>query len=303
LTWSFGKLQSYGKWTLALAVGGLLTVIPIEGHSFKGQLWAQTAGQSSKQPAVKSSNQAQVHPVSLPTRMTGSTSLPAARAGWAYPQKQTLTYEVDWRVFPAGTAVLHMESNGDSQRLTVTGDSLGAFNLLLRVNDHFQSTFSRQTGCSSGFAKQLIEGSKQVNSEQQFGSGLSRTTDDERNLITHSHHAEQTAIPPCVTDALSAAFYAASQPLQVGGQFHVPLVYGANLLDVTAHVEGEEAVRTPTATYQTLRVQPTWTNTAVRNSGNIWIWYTNDDRHIPVQVRARLFWGTITFRLTGIEQK
>ncbi len=285
-----------------MAVGGLLIISLIENQHPEGRLWAQTAGQSSKQPAVKSPNQAQVHPAS-PARVSGSTSLPAARAGWVYPQKQTLTYEVDWRVFPAGTAVLHMESNGDSQRLTVTGDSLGAFNLLLRVNDHFQSTFSRQTGCSSGFAKQLIEGSKQVSSEQQFGSGLSRTTDDERNLITHSHHAEQAAIPPCVTDALSAVLYAASQPLQVGAQFHVPLVYGANLLDVTAHVEGEEAVRTPTATYQTLRVQPTWTNTAVRNSGNIWIWYTNDDRHIPVQVRARLFWGTITFRLTAMEQK
>jgi hypothetical protein len=75
------------------------------------------------------------------------------------------------------------------------------------------------------------------------------------------------------------------------------------VLDITAKVEGQEAVRAPTTTYQALRVQPTWTNTAVHNSGNIWVWYSDDDRHIPVQVRARLFWGTITFRLISVEQK
>ena len=41
----------------------------------------------------------------------------------------------------------------------------------------------------------------------------------------------------------------------------------------------------------------------VKNRGNIWIWYTDDDKHVPVQMRARLFWGTITFRLAGNENK
>ena len=247
------------------------------------------------QTANKSANSAMPRPASL--------TMPAPRPGWSYPLRQTLTYEVDWRVYPAGTAVVHLESTGDAQRITVSGDSLGAFNLLFRVNDHFQSTFGRQTGCSSDFAKQLVEGTRQVTSDQQFSSGQSRTTEDEKTLISHSHHAEQIATPPCVTDALSAVLYAASQPLQVGQQFHFPVVYGVNVLDVTAHVEAHEAVRTPTTTYQTLRVQPTWTNAAVKNSGNIWVWYTDDERHVPVQVRARLFWGTITFRLTGMEQK
>ena len=31
------------------------------------------------------------------------------RAGFSFPQKETLTYSVDWRVFPAGTAVVHFE--------------------------------------------------------------------------------------------------------------------------------------------------------------------------------------------------
>ena len=264
------------------------------------QPFAQSSGSGVKpgRPGSASVATAQARPAG-----TGSASLPAPRPGWSYPQRQTLTYQVDWRVFPAGTAVVHIESNGDSQRITVSGDSSGAFNLVLRVSDHFQSTFNRQTGCSSGFARQQIEGSRQLNSDQQFSSGYSRGAFDEKTLITRNHHAEQTPIPPCVSDPLSAIFWAASQPLQPGQQFHVPVVYPLQALDVTAKVEGREAVRAPSTTYQALRVQPTWTNTAVKNSGNIWVWYSDDERHLPVQVRARLLWGTITFRLTSVEQK
>jgi hypothetical protein len=50
-------------------------------------------------------------------------------------------------------------------------------------------------------------------------------------------------------------------------------------------------------------VQPTADSGVVKNKGEIWIWYTDDARHIPVQMRARLFWGTLTMRLSSIDQK
>ena len=48
------------------------------------------------------------------------------RSGYAFPARQTLNYAVDWRVFPAGTVTFHQEADGDLQRITVTGDSIGA---------------------------------------------------------------------------------------------------------------------------------------------------------------------------------
>ena len=41
----------------------------------------------------------------------------------------------------------------------------------------------------------------------------------------------------------------------------------------------------------------------VKNRGHIWIWYTDDARHMPVQMQARLFWGTITFHLQSVDFK
>ena len=72
---------------------------------------------------------------------------------------------------------------------------------------------------------------------------------------------------------------------------------------VTMKVEAKEEIKTPAGTFQTIRVQPTAEEGVVKNRGNIWIWYTDDARHMPVQIRARLFWGTITFHLQSVEAK
>ena len=85
-----------------------------------------------------------------------------------FPPKRRSHYEVDWRVFPAGTASIHLELQGDTMRVTGEGETIEAFNLLFRVNDKFQSFFDRKTGCSYGFSKQIVEGKRQVNTDLKF---------------------------------------------------------------------------------------------------------------------------------------
>ena len=225
------------------------------------------------------------------------------RPGYSFPARQTLTYAVDWRVFPAGTAVLRLEQDGNTERVIATADSIGAVNLLYRVTDRFQSWFDRNTGCSSGFNKQTIEGRRQVNAELAFDYSQGKSRLDEKNLVTGTSKHQEAQIPPCVTDLLSGVFYAASQPIVAGKSFQMPVGDAIHTVSVTMKAEGREEVKTPTGTYQTIRVQPTADAGVVKNRGAIWIWYTDDERHLPVQMRARLFWGTITFRLTSVEQK
>ncbi|MFZ1014616.1 MAG: DUF3108 domain-containing protein, partial [Terracidiphilus sp.] len=75
------------------------------------------------------------------------------RASFTFPLKQTLTYSVDWRVFPAGTAVMHFEAIGDRERVTATAETSGAINMIFHVSDRFQSSFDRAKGCSYEFDK------------------------------------------------------------------------------------------------------------------------------------------------------
>jgi len=35
----------------------------------------------------------------------------------------------------------------------------------------------------------------------------------------------------------------------------------------------------------------------LKEKGAIWIWYSDDEKRLPVQMKARMFWGTLLFRL------
>ena len=222
---------------------------------------------------------------------------------YVFPAKETLHYEVDWRVFPAGTASIHLELQGDVMRVTGEGETIEALNLLFRVSDKFQSSFDRKTGCSYGFSKQIVEGKRQVNTDLKFDYSQHKSTQVEKNLVSGITKHEEAQIPGCVTDLMSGIFYAASQPIQVGQSFQMPLADALHTLPVTMKALSREEIKTPSGTYQTIRVQPTADSGVVKNKGEIWIWYSDDARHLPVQMRARLFWGTLTMRLSSIEQK
>ncbi len=232
-----------------------------------------------------------------------SPPLPAPRPGFTFPQKQTLSYSVDWRVFPAGTAVVHFEAAGDVEHVSSTADTSGAINLLFHVSDKFQSTFDRNTGCTAEFNKQTVEGRRQVNSTLKLDYTQLKSILDEKNISKNQVKHLETPIPGCLTDLLSGLFYASSQPMEVGKSFQIPVVDALHTVVVTMKAEGKEEIKTPVGTFKTIRVQPTADAGVVKNRGNIWIWYTDDERHLPVQMRARLFWGTITFRLSANDNK
>ncbi len=221
------------------------------------------------------------------------------QSGFAFPQNRTLVYSVDWRVFPAGTAVIHFNADGNREHISANAYTIGAINLLFHVNDHFQSIFDREKGCSYEFNKQTVEGHRQVDSTLQLDYTRSKSILNLKNLVNGQTKHAETPIPSCLTDLLSGIFYAASQPLVVGHNFVMPVADAQRTVPVTMKVEGYEQVRTSLGTFKTIRVQPTADAGVVKNRGNIWIWYTADARHLPVQMRARLFWGTITFRLTS----
>ena len=242
--------------------------------------------------------------------MAQYTPIPTLQApipGFNFPAKETLTFDVDWRVFTAGTAVFHLEqaptAQGTALKISATADTAGATNMLFPIIDKFQAGFDTRTGCSVGFSKQLSEGSRKVNSELTFNYNTGKQSQHEKNMVKGTEKTLSASIPACVSDSLSAIFYAASQPLIVGQNVRFPLADSMRTVTVVMKVEAKEEIKTPAGTFQTIRVEPTAEEGIVKNRGNIWIWYTDDARHIPVQIRARLFFGTITFHLKSIEAK
>ncbi len=247
--------------------------------------------------------QAQILGLGKPAAPVIIPTLTPPDPAFVFPQRQTLTFNVDWRVFTAGTAVFHVEQQGSTEKVFATADTVGNVNMLFPVVDKFQSGFDTRTGCSTGFAKQLSEGRRKVTSDLTFNDQQGKQYETSRNLVKGTTRNLQANIPACVQDSLSAIFYVASQPLVIGQTVRFPLADSMRTVTVTMKVEAKEEIKTPAGTFQTIRVQPTAEEGIVKNRGNIWIWYTDDARHMPVQIRTRLFFGTITFHLQSFEAK
>jgi hypothetical protein len=281
------KVTSITRFFVVLALLLRSTAAPL--YSASADMLSQAGRPSSQaQPETKIGSASHIQPL---------------RPGFQFPYGQTLHFEGEWRFWTAGIATLRIERSGSQEHIAATADSSGAVALLYRVQDRFDAYLDSKTLCSAKLTKHTEEGSHRRDTVITFDYSRGKSVLDEHNLQTNQQKRTENDIPGCVTDVLSGVLYVASLPLQQGATYTFPLNDGSKTVTVQAHVEGKEQVKTPAGTFQTIRVGPEGdSGTLLKNKGRIWIWYTDDERHLPVQMRAKLFWGTLTVFLTSISK-
>ena len=177
-----------------------------------------------------------------------------------------------------------------------------AVNMLFPVVDRFQSALDTKTGCSSGLfplqdCRRAAEDLER--SDDRFRRPGKQTCWWRSNLVKGTEKSQTTSIPACGDGlAVRRIFYAASQRLVVGQDCRISA--GRRHAHRDGDHEGGGEGRD-----QDSRRGPSMTDPGgayrgrgcvVKNRGAISGSGTPDDaRHMPVQIRARLFWGTITF--------
>lgn len=224
-------------------------------------------------------------------------------ANYRPPVGQTLVYAAEWRVFPAGVVTLRMEQAGKEVRVVGTADASGAIGLLYHVRDRYESFLDPTTFCSRNAARTVEEGFRRVSIDITFDYQRGKAYLDQRNLRKNETRRAENDIPACVTDVLSAIYYGGSLPLQPGKTYSFPLNDGGKTVEVELRVEEREQIKTPAGTFNTVRVQPDAPREIFKSKPKMWIWYTDDAAHTPVQIRARMNWGMMTFRLQRVEKK
>lgn len=245
-------------------------------------------------------------PSPSPTQQGPVVSAPSVsrpRPDFPFPIGQTYVYSAQWRVFDAGIATLRMEKAGSENRVLGTADGSGAVAVLYHVQDRFEAFFDPKTFCSHNISRHIEEGFRRVENTVSFDYQKNKAVLDQKNLKKNETRHEEHEIPGCVTDILSGIYYVASLPLEPGRSFLFPLNDGGQTVNVSLKVEAREQVKTPAGTFNTVRVEPEASSGVLKDKGKIWIWYSDDSPRIPVQMRARMYWGTLTFSLLRIEKK
>ena len=236
------------------------------------------------------------------------SAAPSARVippppNYAYPNGQTYVYGVEWHLFNAGTASVKLGLDAGQQHVTAIANSAGVANALYKVQDHFEAFFDPRTFCSQRVSKHTEEGSHSRQTELRFDYSRNKSVLDEKNLKTGEQKHVENDLPGCVSDVVTGFYYVASLPLQPGNTYTFPVNDGNKTTEVRARVEARDQVKVPAGAFQTVRVKAEALSGALQGGGTVWAWFSDDANHTPVQMRSKLGWGTLLFRLQRIEKQ
>jgi hypothetical protein len=224
----------------------------------------------------------------------------------AFSPGEVLTFDVVWTIFRAGvvTSTLREVSQGNHENFeaTATAQSEGFVPLLFNVDDVFRATSSAQTLCSEGISKKVNEGHRHKDTQIAFDYDRKKAVLNERDMNqpqAQPKHAESD-IPPCVEDVVTAFYYLRRQKLEIGHTLELPVNDGSKTQRVIVEVQAREKVQTPMGTFDALRVEPKVFNGLLKRKGRMLIWFSADDRQLPLRVKAMIAVGSITGTLRSV---
>jgi Protein of unknown function (DUF3108) len=223
------------------------------------------------------------------------------RPNYPFPDGQRYVFSAEWHLITAGTATVRMETAGSERKVVATAESRGAVNVIFPVNDRFESRFEPRTFCSLSIFKHSEEGSHKRETSIQFDYARKKSVLDEKNLKTGETKKVENDLAACSTDVITGFYYLQSLPLQLGASYEFPISDGKSTI-VRAAVEKREQIKVPAGTFPTVLVTAEATSGSLQSKGKVWVWYSDDGSHRPVQMRVKLGWGTLLFRLQRIEK-
>jgi hypothetical protein len=251
------------------------------------------------QPATTSAPNPSNQPNPQIAEIGAASHVVAPPANFAFTE-ETYVYNAEWRIWNAGTVTLGITREGTMQRVSGSAESMGVVSMLYPVHDRFQALFDPKTFCSASLHKHSEEGLHKRDTLISYVYSGRKAVLDETNLKTNAAKHVENDIPGCVTDVISGLMYLRTLPLAAGGSYTFPVNDGNKTVDVTAKVEARETIKVPAGTFKTIRVSPE-SGDNFKLKGKIWIWYTDDARRIPVQMRGKMYWGMLDLKLTRID--
>jgi hypothetical protein len=62
-------------------------------------------------------------------------------------------------------------------------------------------------------------------------------------------------------------------------------------------VEGRDSVTVPAGTFRAIRVSVEAASGKLQGKGKLWVWFSDDAEHMPLQMQGKMGWGSVMFRL------
>jgi hypothetical protein len=124
---------------------------------------------------------------------------------------------------------------------------------------------------------------------------------DQDSLYVHYSDTLRYAIPPGTRDLLSFWYYLRRIPLVVGDTLDLIIHETKENHTIKCHVRRKDTLKTTLGKMLTVLVVPQTKGKGVfGTTGSMEIWYSDDEKRYPVQIKTRMKFGTATFKLKGV---
>ena len=224
---------------------------------------------------------------------------PAADAVAAPPGSEVLSYNTEWRFIHAGNARLTWSPDGDGFVARLHLESAGMVSSFYKVDDDYTSLLDRQL-CAVSLRLKASEGSRRHETSVTFDAARRQASYRDHDLVNNVTVTHETGVQPCVQDVIGALYALRRLRLDPGRSAEVPVSDGKKAVNAKVEAQERETVKLDSGTYKTIRYEAfVFNNVLFRRRGRLFVWITDDDRRLPVQIRIRMpfYVGTVTLQL------
>ncbi|MGH9970703.1 MAG: DUF3108 domain-containing protein, partial [Pyrinomonadaceae bacterium] len=224
------------------------------------------------------------------------TSLPFSTA--PYRVGERLTYNVSFSNFISAAHVeLQVAARGsflgrEGVQLRAHVETTGVINAaLFAINNDYVTYVDPATGLPF-HAQQVVRES-------------SRTSDTARDFNQRGGEASlppsRTGLSSATYDFLSAIYRVRASPLNEGATYYFSIKSDNEDYQAELKVTGRQTVKTNVGSFNAIATQVHVTNNSRANNYRLRIYFSDDERHVPVLATARLSAGEIRAELAGSE--
>ena len=213
---------------------------------------------------------------------------------------EQFTYEISWLNITAGTAVMAINGAGmDGDRplakLITTARSSSFVTKFFPVDNRVESIVDPATLLPEHLKFKRREGKKKEDIEYTFHQKEGTVT------VVKGEATETLKMLPGTQDIISCLYFARSKlSLQPSSSLTMNVYHDKKNRKLDVRVEEIETVSGPWGDVETARVLVVMPFQGLfLNQGNIRVWFTNDDRRIPVRMKAKVVIGSIVADLVS----
>lgn len=207
-----------------------------------------------------------------------------------------LTYTLRFNIIKMGRGYLSVESIDTiagipSYHVKFQANTSKFADIIFRVRDKIDIWLNKTDLTTLKIDKEINEGNYHKNYY---------TLIDYANSIAITNK-DTIKINGTIRDPYSLLYYFRTIPLNVGQILDFTTFDNKKLTDFQVIIDGKEIVKTPAGKFPCIIVKPFREGkTLLKNEGDMKIWFSDDELHLPVQIQIKLKFGSMLLQLRTI---